>query len=177
MKIFLVGFMGAGKTTVGRELARRIDMPFFDLDELIETSESSSVKEIFAAKGERYFRGRERDLLRSTKPLSRAVIATGGGTFTFDENIHFIRSEGVSVYLSAPLHLLTSRVGSKADDRPLFGDEVATRDLYQYRLRYYKMSDLTIDVRESETVSEVVERLVMLLPKELLAGVKRGASS
>nr|MDQ3280409.1 shikimate kinase [Acidobacteriota bacterium] len=102
MKIYLVGFMGSGKTTVGRELAARIDAPFFDLDELIEAAEKMSIKEIFGHRGEAYFRKRERDLLRSTRNLDAGVIATGGGTFTFDENIQFIQSEGMSVYLSAP---------------------------------------------------------------------------
>ena len=67
MKIYLVGFMGAGKTTIGRELASRVDTPFFDLDELIESAEKMSIKDLFAQRGEPYFRKRERDLLRSTK--------------------------------------------------------------------------------------------------------------
>ncbi|HEX8153860.1 MAG TPA: shikimate kinase, partial [Thermoanaerobaculia bacterium] len=85
MKIYLVGFMGAGKTTIGRELASRIDTPFFDLDELVEAAEKTTIKELFATQGEPYFRKRERDILRSTKHLESAVVATGGGTFTFDE--------------------------------------------------------------------------------------------
>src|SRR5256885_45715 len=79
MKIYVVGFMGAGKTTVGRELAARLDVPFFDLDDLVEAAEKSSIKDIFAQHGEAYFRKRERDLLRSTKYLDSAVVATGGG--------------------------------------------------------------------------------------------------
>ncbi len=174
MKIFLVGFMGAGKTTAGRELARRLEMPFFDLDELVETSEGTSVKDIFSGKGEPYFRRREREVLRATRPIARGVIATGGGTFTFEDNIQFIKSEGISVYLAASLQLVTSRVGTRMEDRPLFRDEVATRDLYQYRLKYYKMSDITLEIRESETVGEVVERLILTLPRDILAGVRRG---
>ena len=75
MKIYLVGFMGSGKTTVGRELAARIDAPFFDLDELIEAADKMSIREMFAQKGEPYFRKRERDLLRSTRHLDSAVAA------------------------------------------------------------------------------------------------------
>src|SRR5919197_413507 len=101
MKIYLVGFMGAGKTTVGRELAARLDVPFFDLDELVEAAEKMSIKDIFAQQGEPYFRKRERDILRSTRYLDQAVIATGGGTFTFEDNIQFIQAEGFSVFLSA----------------------------------------------------------------------------
>ncbi|MBV8520402.1 MAG: shikimate kinase [Acidobacteria bacterium] len=174
MKIYLVGFMGSGKTTVGRELAARIDAPFFDLDDLIESSERMSVREIFAMHGEPYFRKRERDLLRSTKHLDAAVIATGGGTFTFDENIQFIQAEGLSVYLSAPYALLRARIGDKAD-RPLFRDDVSAHELYANRIRYYRMSDLTIEVREEETPAEIVERLVLELPKSVLESAKRSA--
>lgn len=175
MKIYLVGFMGSGKTTIGRELAARIDAPFFDLDELIETAEKMTIKEIFGVRGEPYFRKRERDLLRSTKNLESAVIATGGGTFTFDENIQFIQSEGMSVYLSAPYALLRARVGMK-DDRPLFRDDLTTHELYANRIRYYRMSDLTLEIREDETPVEIVERLLLELPKSVLESAKRSAA-
>ncbi|HEX9983425.1 MAG TPA: shikimate kinase [Thermoanaerobaculia bacterium] len=172
MKIYLVGFMGAGKTTIGRELASRIDAPFFDLDELIETAEKTTIKNLFAQQGEPYFRKRERDLLRSTKYLDAAVVATGGGTFTFDENIQFIQSEGLSVYLSAPYALLRSRIGEKSD-RPLFRDDLATHELYANRIRYYRMSDITLEIREEETPNEIVERLLLELPKPVLESARR----
>lgn len=173
MKIYLVGFMGSGKTTVGRELAVRVDAPFFDLDELVESAEQLGIKELFAQRGEAYFRKRERDVLRSTKHLDAAVVATGGGTFTFDENIQFIQSEGLSVYLSAPYALLRARVGEKAVDRPLFTDDLATHELYANRIRYYRMADITIEIREEETPTEIVERLVLELPKSVLESTRR----
>jgi len=173
MKIYLVGFMGAGKTTVGRELAARISAPFFDLDELIESAEKASIKEVFAQHGEPYFRKRERDVLRSTRHLESAVVATGGGTFTFDENIQLIQSEGLSVYLSAPYSLLRSRIGEKATERPLFRDDIAAHELYASRIRYYRMSDITIEVREEETTNEIVERLLLELPKGFLDPANR----
>jgi shikimate kinase len=175
MKIYLVGFMGAGKTTVGRELSSRIDAPFFDLDDLVEAAEKLSIKELFAQHGEPYFRKRERDILRSTRYLENAVIATGGGTFTFDENIQFIQSEGLSVYLSAPYSLLRSRIGDKAAERPLFRDDKATHELYNARIRYYRMSDIQIEVREEETPNEIVERLMLELPKGFLETARRAA--
>lgn len=165
MRIYLVGFMGCGKTSVGRELARRLSQPFFDLDELVEAAEKMPVKEIFAERGEPYFRKRERDILRSTRYLASGVIATGGGTFTFEENIQFIQSEGLSVYLSAPFNVLRTRIGEKAAERPLFRDDVATHELFKSRLRFYKASDLTLEIRDNETVTEVVERLLLELPK------------
>ena len=165
MKIYLVGFMGAGKTTVGRELAARVDAPFFDLDDLIQSAEKLSIKDIFAHHGEPYFRKRERDLLRSTRNLEFGIIATGGGTFTFDENIQFIQSEGISVFLSAPYALLRSRINDKAGERPLFRDDLSTHELYANRIKYYRMSDITIEIREDETPVEIVERLMLELPK------------
>lgn len=165
MKIYVVGFMGAGKTTVGRELARRLEVPFFDLDELVESAEGMQIKEIFAEKGEPYFRRRERDLLRTTRWLERGVVATGGGTITFEENLRFIQAEGMSIYLSAPFSVLKGRIGDKAAERPMFRDEKATQDLFLQRLRFYDQSDLTIELREDETVPEIVERIVLSLPR------------
>jgi shikimate kinase len=164
--------MCAGKTTLGRELSSRIAAPFFDLDDLIEESEKMKVKEIFELHGEPYFRKREREILRSTKHLERAVVATGGGTFTFDENIQFIQSEGLSVYLSAPYSLLRSRVADKSAERPLFRDDVTAHELYANRIKYYKMADVTIEIREEETPAEIVERMVLELPKSFLETAK-----
>ena len=79
-RVYLVGFMGAGKTTVGRELAARVEAPFFDLDDLIESAEKMSIKDIFAQHGEPYFRKRERDLLRSTRNRAFTLLASGGAT-------------------------------------------------------------------------------------------------
>jgi len=166
MKIYLIGFMGAGKTTIGRELAARLGCPFFDLDELVESAEKMSIKDIFAQQGEPYFRKRERDILRSTHYLDHAVIATGGGTFTFEENIQFIQAEGFSVFLSAPYTLLRSRIGEKAAERPMFRDDVAADDLYNDRVRFYRMCDVTLEIREEETPIEIVERILLELPKK-----------
>src|SRR6185295_9350040 len=139
---------------------------------LIESAEKMTIREMFAQKGEPFFRKRERDLLRSTKHLDAAVVATGGGTFTFDENIQFIQSEGLSVFLSAPYALLRSRIGSK-EDRPLFRDDLSTHALYANRIRYYRMADITIDVREEETPAEIAERLMLELPKNVLEAARR----
>jgi shikimate kinase len=113
-------------------------------------------------------------VLRSTKHLEAAVIATGGGTFTFDDNIQFIQSEGLSVYLSAPYSLLRTRIDTKGD-RPLFRDDLSTHELFANRIRYYRMSDLTIEIREEETPSEIVERLVLELPKSVLDSTRKSA--
>lgn len=176
LKIYVVGFMGAGKTTAGRELAKRLAIPFFDLDELVEAAEKMPIKEIFAERGEPYFRKRERDILRSTQYIEHGVIATGGGTFTFDENVQFIQSAGLSVYLSAPFSTLRQRIGEKAAERPMFRDDLAAADLFNYRLKYYRMADVILELRENDTALEVVERLMIELPKEVLASIPRASS-
>ncbi len=173
VKIYLIGFMGAGKTTVGMDLASRLQIPFFDLDELIEASEEMPIREIFADKGEPHFRKREREVLRSTQHVEHGVIATGGGTFTFEENIQFILAHGISIYIAAPLNLLMQRIGAKAAERPMFRDDDSLRELYQYRLRYYKMADMVLDIREDESVAEIAERMIMGLPKDLLGSINR----
>src|SRR6185436_10873828 len=98
-----------------------------------------------------------------------------GGTFTFDENIQFIQGEGLSVYLSAPYSLLRARIGEKAAERPLFRDDVAAHELFKTRLRYYRMADVTLDIREEETTAEIVERLLLELPKSFLDSTRRAA--
>src|SRR5204862_7810548 len=174
MKLYLVGFMGSGKTTVGRELAMRIDVPFFDLDDLIESSEKMSIREIFAQFGEPYFRKREREILRSTKHLEAAVIATGGGTFTFEDNIQFIQSVGMSIFFSAPYSLLRTRIDTKGD-RPLFRDDLETHELFANRIRYYRMSDLTLEIREDETPGEIAERRLWELPQSVVDAARQAA--
>lgn len=173
MKIYLVGFMGAGKTSVGRALAGRLAVPFFDLDDLVEVSEGMPIREIFAEKGEPHFRRREREILRTSQHVENGVFATGGGTFTFEENIQFILAHGLSVHLAASFSLLLRRIGDKAAERPMFRDEESLRELYQYRVRYYKMSDVTIDIRDEESIAEVVERLYIQLPREALGRLSK----
>jgi shikimate kinase len=175
MKLYLVGFMGCGKTTVGRDLSERLKLPFFDLDELVEAAEKMSIKEIFAERGEPYFRMRERDILRSTRYLEKAVVATGGGTFTFEDNIQFIQSEGYSIHLSAPFPLLRTRIGDKAAERPMFRDDLATHELYKNRLRFYNAADMTVEIRHDQTVHELVARILLELPRGVLSAVVSGA--
>src|SRR5690348_2269545 len=104
--MYLVGFMGAGKSSVARALARRLDWRSSDVDELIEQREHQSVAAIFSKHGEQYFRSVERTVLLEQLPVRHLVVATGGGTFVDPQNRAVINNDGVSVWLDVPLEKL-----------------------------------------------------------------------
>jgi shikimate kinase len=109
-KVYLVGFMGAGKTTVARALARRLDWQAVDVDELIEAREHQTVADLFATRGEGYFRSVERAVILDQVGSRHTVVATGGGTFVDPLNRAVINRDGVSVWLDVPLDRLVDRV-------------------------------------------------------------------
>jgi shikimate kinase/predicted phosphodiesterase len=109
-KVYLVGFMGAGKTTVARTLARRLGWRAVDIDELVEQRERQPIASIFARKGEPYFRAAERRVLLDHIPIRHLVVATGGGTFVDPQNRAAIKQDGVSVWLDLPIEPLIARV-------------------------------------------------------------------
>jgi shikimate kinase len=164
-KIYLVGFMGCGKSTVGRILADRIDYPFVDIDEIVEAAAGCSVRQIFEQSGETEFRRREASVLATAvSGLERAVVATGGGTFAPDANRALIQGSGVSVFLEVPFDLLLSRLEEKGASRPLFRDPEQAFRLYSDRLGTYRMADVVLDIRSGQTPEETAERIRLALP-------------
>lgn len=161
--MYLVGFMGSGKTTSGRILADRWEVPFVDLDLAFESMSGRTIRETFETHGEAYFRERESELLRGTAMLVEAVVALGGGTFTFPENVRFVKEHGVSVFLDPPFDVLAARLAEKAADRPLFGSLESARKLWEARRPFYKMADRTLDVDHEMTPGDVAGRLALLL--------------
>jgi shikimate kinase len=157
-KAYLVGFMGAGKTSVGRALARRLDWQLVDIDDLIEQRERLPVSEIFTRHGEPYFRAAERDVLTAQLPTRHAVVATGGGTFVDPLNRAVINHDGVSVWLDAPLERLIARIPADGR-RPLAADRVALERLYQARRAAYEHAHLRLDAGRA-SVDALVEQLV-----------------
>lgn len=160
-RIFLIGFMGVGKTTLGRRLAGRLNLPFFDLDALIEERSGRKIPEIFASFGEGAFRALETELLKDILRREPGVIATGGGTFSRPENRELIHSAGVSVWLDAPSELVLER-GAQGEHRPLWGGPEKARALLEQRLPDYRQADLRFDLRNWE-IGEAAERLADLL--------------
>ena len=122
LKVVLVGLPGSGKSTFGRQLAKELSFPFLDLDKLIEERYQLKIAEIFSLHGEGKFREWETLVLEETLNQDRAfVLASGGGTPCFNDNMELINSQGVSVYLNVPLAAITRRLqSSNAEQRPLF---------------------------------------------------------
>jgi shikimate kinase len=159
---FLVGFMGCGKTSVGRLLAERLGWAFADLDQEIETSQGHTINQIFAGAGEPYFRQVERQVLEQC--LHRAerealVVALGGGTFAQPENLAMLRANGgVSFWLDCPLEELLRRCRGMTH-RPLFTDAARFRQLYEQRLPCYQQADFRVDADRSNP-NQVVEEIL-----------------
>jgi shikimate kinase len=160
-KIYLVGFMGAGKTTVGRRLARRLGWRLEDLDQRIEEREQRAVADIFRERGEPYFRTVEREILWSVLSLRNAVIATGGGTFADPENRAAMLSDGTVIWLDLPFADVVARVPSDGR-RPLAQDRSALEGLYNLRRASYQQAHFRVDAasgRPDALVEEVLDRL------------------
>lgn len=129
-KIFLLGFMGCGKSTFGEKLALKLNWDFIDLDEYIEEKEGDSIVNIFKHKGETYFRGLETKAVEATANMTRTIISTGGGTPCFNDNIEQINALGLSVYIKLSPEVLKERLLNETNKRPLLSglneDELLT---------------------------------------------------
>jgi shikimate kinase len=162
VRIYLTGFMGCGKSTVGRLLADRLGTPFVDLDEEIERRAGMTVREIFEQQGEPVFRRLEHEALRATLEIPEAVVATGGGTMVFEVNFRLMQASGLSVWLNPPFATIASRVGGLGKrDRPLFRDETQALALYRERLPAYQRADLTVDMAPEEGPQEIAARIAL----------------
>ncbi len=156
--------MAAGKTTVARALADRLQWRAEDVDELIEGRERRPVAEIFAKQGEPYFRAAERDILRLLLPLRHVVVATGGGTFMDPENRSAINMDGVSVWLDVPFEELVARIPSDGR-RPLAADRVQMERLFALRIVAYRAAHLRVDasgMRAEDVAERILEQLTII---------------
>lgn len=119
MQVFLIGFMGSGKSHTGRALAQRLGHPFIDLDEYIEAQEGMAIAQLFAQRGEAGFRQLEGQRLRELGGQSKAIISCGGGTPCFLDNMEWMNGQGLTIYLRTPPELLAQRLEHGRAERPL----------------------------------------------------------
>jgi len=170
--IYLAGFMGSGKSTLGPILANTLGFEFVDVDKFVEQKAGRKIKEIFATDGEQVFRAIERASLVEVSGRSRCVVSLGGGTIANEENFRLIRESGIIVYLQLSPEEITQRVHHRTD-RPLLTapdgnklspEEIQQRvgDLLTKREEYYSRADVVIHAdrkRVGSTVDEIVRRL------------------
>lgn len=167
--VVMVGMMGAGKTAVGTALARQLAVPFLDSDEEIVRAADRSIAEIFERDGEPFFRARETEVLARLLRGTPCVLSTGGGAFLSESNRHLITGTGISVWLRADLELLWQRVRHKTT-RPLLrtaNPRETLRALYEARLPFYQMADLTVDSSADLSVEDMAHRVIGALATRL----------
>lgn len=164
--IFLVGFMGSGKSTVGRALADELGWSFFDLDDEIEAGAGAKIGEIFDTHGEHLFREMESTALatrvRAVQTGQPQVVALGGGALLRDENLEMVSNNGVVVWLDAPFDLIEKRVAAESH-RPLARDLGQLRELFETRRPRYAQAHYRIDAPEEDVMTTVQKILALPL--------------
>lgn len=172
MRVYLLGFMGAGKTSVGASLARYLQMEFIDLDAFIEAHAQATVQNLFAEQGEAAFRKLEAECLRLTGQVEHAVVATGGGTPCHSGNLDWINQHGLSIYLKVPAGELARRLARAKAHRPLISQlpDQALADFIEKSLlersHFYEKAQFSVEVNGAENalVMALADFLVRFLP-------------
>jgi shikimate kinase len=160
-RFFLVGFMGTGKTTLGRQAAERMGLAFVDLDERVERSSGMPIAELFALEGEEGFRRRESEALSELiERPEPALVATGGGAFTVESNRRLMKSAGVVVWLDVPIDEILSRI--EGGSRPLWKTPEEVRTLHERRMDSYRQAHHRL-VLGGQSPTEAVDLLHRLL--------------
>jgi shikimate kinase len=164
--IYLVGFMGTGKTTVGRELARKKKWRFVDLDELIELREGRSIADIFSKKGELYFRALEKKILKEISLEKGFVVSCGGGIVCDEDNIRVMKETGMVICLKAQPSVILKRT-KRLNSRPLLNvnnPKEKINLLLKLRAPYYAKADKLIDTSKL-SISKVAEEVLRLMKR------------
>lgn len=157
--IVLCGFMGSGKTVVGKELAKILGVKFVDTDELIEEEQGVAIKAIFATHGEDYFRDLEYKMCKKVAEMNGVVVSTGGGAMTFKRNVDAIKEGSKVVFLDASFEVICDRIGDSTT-RPLFQDKEKAKKLYDERKdKYLSAADYVIngDMGARKTAMQIAE--------------------
>lgn len=172
MRIFLTGFMGSGKTYTGKRIAQAMNFDFLDLDELITDKEQMSIAQIFDKVGEGGFRKAERSALLSCVSLDKTIIATGGGTPCFFDNLEWMKSNGIVIYLEAAPNLLVSRLRGEMAHRPLIAgmEDEELHSFIQQKLEerssFYEKSHIIYEqstVSTSLSTNDLVDEIIQII--------------
>ncbi|RFM32754.1 shikimate kinase [Chitinophaga silvisoli] len=165
MKIFLLGFMGAGKSYWGKQLAEHLKLPFYDLDDVIVESEEMSISDIFATKGEDYFRQKESFWLRELSEADNFLISCGGGVPCFQDNMDVMNERGTTIWLNPELPVIVDRLKRKKAKRPLIADlpddeilAFVEKKLAE-RQPFYQQAQITIAETDNVTLDTFTKRL------------------
>lgn len=149
--VYITGFMGSGKSTVGRKLAASLQWSFIDLDHKIEEIAGKSIREIFSSEGEAKFRSLESEVLRTLGSQAHTIVSTGGGTPCHGDNMDFMLETGVTVYLKLTAGQLLNRLMNSSGERPLLRN-IPDNDLYSFiegklseREKYYNLANIVVD--------------------------------
>ncbi len=160
-RIFLIGYMGAGKTTVGRKLAKEMNLSFIDLDLYIEGRYHRSIRQLFAERGEEAFRDIEKRLLHEVAEFEDVLVSTGGGTPCFFDNMEFMNMAGTTIYLKVSVDELASRLESCKQTRPVLqnrsGEELRSfiKENLEARTAFYEKANIIYDAEQMMTEADV----------------------
>jgi shikimate kinase len=157
--IVLCGFMGSGKTVVGKELAKVMGCKFVDTDEMIEEEQGVAIKAIFATRGEDYFRDLEHEMCKKVAEMKGCIVSTGGGAMTYERNVEAIKKGSKVIFLDASFPVICERIGDSTT-RPLFQDRDKAKALYDERkAKYLAAADYVIDgdMSARKTAIEIAE--------------------
>lgn len=175
-RILLVGFMAAGKTTLGKALAKEMGLQFIDLDHYIENRYHCTVSKLFSERGEEAFRQIERNMLHEVSEFEDVVISTGGGTPCFFDNMDYMNAQGVTVFLDASVDVIYTRLTIARVQRPLVAGKSAEElrayitDMLGHRMPYYSRATHTFCANRLENSEQVSESVVRF--KEEIMGIK-----
>jgi shikimate kinase len=165
MRIYLIGYMGSGKSTVGKELAKELKLQFIDLDNFIQERNFKTIPEIFASEGENGFRLLEKKALHEVSEFENVIVATGGGAPCFFDNMELINQTGISIYLNGTPRILTERLRHSKTERPLINGK-NDQELIEFihetlekRNKWYMQATVIIDFDHDLKVSEILESL------------------
>ncbi len=156
--IYLVGFMGSGKSTVGKIVSKKTGMDFIDVDQLIEEKERKKIREIFKEKGEQYFRAKEKETLNEITSKKNLVVSTGGGLGADAENMKKMKQTGLVIWLDASIKTILERTKNDTD-RPLLQQPYEKiKKLFEERKKIYRMADehIKVDGKTPEEIAEVI---------------------